>query len=52
MLRIATVLMLMTIAPPVGAENSADATTVARESQPGQQAPKRDCEKRTEGVSA
>ena len=52
MLRMASVLLLMTIVLPAGAEGTANATAVVQERQPAQQAPKQDCEKRTEGVSA
>jgi hypothetical protein len=52
MLRTVSVLMLMTIAPPVIAEIPTDAAAVAQERQPAAQAAKRDCGKRSEGVSA
>jgi hypothetical protein len=51
MLRISSMALLMLLATPVPAADSADTTVVTQERQPSQQVPKRDCEKRGEGVS-
>jgi hypothetical protein len=51
MLRIlAAAVLIITVAPTFAAEPT-DATGVAQENKAVQQAPKRDCEKREEGVS-
>ena len=51
MLRIlAAAVLMITVAPSFAAEPT-DTTVVAQENKPVQQAPKRDCERREEGVS-
>jgi hypothetical protein len=54
MLRALSLALLMTVSAPAFSVEApdADATTVAQQKQPPQQqAPRRDCEKRQEGVS-
>ena len=51
MLRILAAAVLMMIAAPTFASEPGEATVVAQDNKAVQQAPKRDCEKREEGVS-
>ena len=51
MLHILATAVLMIMATPSFASEPTEATVVAQENKPVQQAPKRDCEKREEGVS-
>ena len=51
MLRILAAAVLIITAAPAFAAVPTDTTVVAQENKPVQQAPKRDCEKRQEGVS-
>ncbi len=51
MLRILAAAVLMIMVAPAFAAEPTEATVVAQDNKPVQQAPKRDCEKREEGVS-
>lgn len=51
MLRTLLLTTLMIVSVPFFATEPAQDTVVAQENKPAQQAPKRDCEKRDEGVS-
>jgi hypothetical protein len=51
MLRILAAAVLMTMTAPSFAAEPTEATVVAQDNKPVQQTPKRDCEKREEGVS-
>ncbi len=51
MLRALLLTTLMIVSVPSFATEPAQDTVVAQENKPAQQAPKRDCEKRDEGVS-
>ncbi len=52
MLRALSLILLMIAAAPVSATETRDESVVAQENKPVQQAPKRDCERNREGVSA
>jgi hypothetical protein len=51
MLRILATAVLMIMAASTFAAEPTEATVVAQENKPVQQSPKRDCERREEGVS-
>jgi hypothetical protein len=51
MLRILAAAVLVIMVAPSFAAEPTEATVVAQDNKPVQQAPKRDCEKREEGVS-
>jgi hypothetical protein len=52
MLRALSLTLLILVAAPVSAGERPDGTVVAQENKPAQQAPKPDCERNQEGVSA